>query len=269
MRTLLSFLVFLLSLLPASAGERIVVAAFEYPPIYQNEVRKGLSGDIVVAAFKAVAIDVDMRFLPPKRMVMAVSNGDAVCGIGGRILFGEPDAAESVTVSSVVQYVSQIFLYDARRYPEGVRYQDPGELAGRYRIGVLNGSGIMHYLEANGLKQLDRNVAHEGSARQLHASRIDLWAIVDVAGLMYVNKLFPEEARFYRYTQSYNIGDVSVVFSKRKDPSGFYQGQFEKGLGIIKKNGTYFRIFASYYGGRAAINRDALVDDMKAAFRKN
>ena len=57
------------------ANEKIVVAAFEYPPIYQDGKDKGLSGDIVVAAFKAANIDVEMHFFPVSRMVLSVSQG--------------------------------------------------------------------------------------------------------------------------------------------------------------------------------------------------
>lgn len=249
--------------LPSSANEKISVAAFEYPPIYQNGADKGLSGDIVVEAFKAVNIDAALRFLPPQRMVLAVSSGDAVCGIGGRILFEDPEVARNVRIAPVIQYVSQVFFYDSRRFPNGLRFRNLKGLDVRYRIGVLNGSGIMHFLENNGLSVLDRNVNHEGSARQLQAGRIDLWAIVDLAGLMYLNRMFPDEAGFYRYTDHYNLGDVSVVFSRKLDPVGYYEAQFRKGLDILKKNGGYLRLFAKYYGSQAAINRDALADDMK------
>jgi ABC-type amino acid transport substrate-binding protein len=32
---------------------------------------------------------------------------------------------------------------------------------------------------------------------------------------------------------------------------------------MIKKDGTYMKIMAKYYGGADAINKDALTDDMK------
>jgi len=55
-------LVFVFTTKGMAANEKIVVLAFEYPPIYQNDKDKGLSGDLVVAAFKAVNLDVDMQF---------------------------------------------------------------------------------------------------------------------------------------------------------------------------------------------------------------
>jgi len=255
----------LLALLPGAslpANEKILVAAFEYPPIYIDGKRKGLSGDIVVAAFKAVNIDVDMQFYPVARMVSVVSEGDALCGIGGTILFSEPDVASNVSVSSAIQYVSQTFLYDVRGYPDGIAFDSLSDMAG-YRIGVLSGSGIMKLLQGEPGLNLVTNNIHEGSARQLYVGRVDIWAIVDLTGMMYMKDLYPREADNYRYTRAYNLGDVSLVFSKKKDPWGVYEAAFRKGFAIIKKDGTYMRIMAGYYGGEHRINPEALVADMR------
>lgn len=252
------------ALLPntSAANERIVVAAFEYPPIYQNGPDKGLSGDIVVAAFKAVDIDVDLRFFPVQRMVQTVSDGQAVCGIGGAVLFSSPEVAPKVTVSSVVQYVTQTFMYDARRYPAGIAYTDIGDMNG-YGIGVLRGSGIMRFLEVTPSLHLIPNNVHEGSAKQLAMGRIDVWAIVDLTGMMFMRNIYPDEAANFRFTQPFNRGDVSVVFSKAMDPDNQYNDRFRRGLAAIKANGTYMQLMAKYYGSEAAINRDSLADDMR------
>jgi polar amino acid transport system substrate-binding protein len=245
-----------------SANETIVVAAFEYPPIYQNGKEKGLSGDIVVAAFKAVDIDVDMQFLPVSRMVATVKEGLAVCGIGGSVLFAAPDVAENVTVSSVIQYVSQTFLYNCKEYPAGIAFSSLSDMK-NYRIGVLGGSGIMRFLNREKGLNLVANTSHDGTARQLQSGRVDVWAVVDLTGIRSMKRLFPKEASDYRCTKPFNLGDVSVVFSKKLDPNDLYDGYFKKGLATIKKNGTYLRLMAQYYGGEAAINRDALVPDMR------
>ena len=244
------------------ANEKIVVAAFEYPPIYQDGKNKGLSGDIVVAAFKAANIDVDMHFFPVSRMVLAVSQGQAVCGIGGTVLFAAPDVAPNVTVTSVVQYVYQTFLYDTRRFPHGLAFESLADMA-QYRIGVLRGSGIMKFLEKTRELTFYPGSAHEGAAKQLQQRRIDAWAIVDLTGLMVMNSLFPDEAAHYRYSRAFNLGDVSLVCSKKRDPEDKYGTKFRAGLASIKKNGTYMQIMAKYYGGAAKINKESLTADMR------
>lgn len=245
-----------------AANETIVVAAFEYPPIYQNGSDKGLAGDLVVAAFKAANIDVEMKFFPVQRMVQMVSDGQAVCGIGGTVLFSSPEVASKVTVSSVVQYVTQTFMYDARRYPDGITYSDIGDMTG-YGIGVLRGSGIMRFLEMTRNLHLIPNNVHEGSAKQLLLGRVDLWAIVDLTGIMFMRKINPDEAANFRFTQPFNRGDVSVVFSKKMDPDNKYNDRFRQGLAAIKANGTYMRLMSKYYGSESAINPDSLADDMR------
>jgi ABC-type amino acid transport substrate-binding protein len=254
----------LLGLVPgcAFALERVVVAAFEYPPIYQDGPEKGLSGDLVAAAFQAVGIGAEFRFFPVARMVQAVANGDYACGMGGSILFESPVLASRVALAATVNYVSQVFVYDTRRFSPGPDWKSLAELSD-YRIGVLRSSGINKFLEKTVELKLETNTIHEGSAQQLQKHRIDLWAIVDLTGMMYLGKLFPAEAAHFKYTKAYNRGDVSLVVSRKLDPDGLLAARFREGLAIIKKNGVYLKILAHYYGGADRINREALSDDLR------
>lgn len=246
----------------AFAEEKMQLAAFEYPPIYQNAADKGLSGDIALAAFKAAGIDAELRFFPVVRMVEMVSSGQLPCAIGGRVLFEAPEVAEKTRVAATLQYVSQGFLYDDRRYPNGIVFSRLEDMS-QYRIGVLFGSGIMRYLErAKGLR-LDVNRTHDGSAHQLQRQRVDVWAIVDLTGLMHMQRLFPGEAAHYRYSKAFNLGDVSLICSRRLDPDDYYGRRFREGLAAIKKNGTYLKLMARYYGSKEKINPEALPDDMR------
>lgn len=248
------------------ADEKFVVAAFEYPPIYQNAKDKGLSGDIAVAAFNAAGIDADLKFVPVARMIASVANGQVVCGIGGAVLFESPEIAQKVTVGSVLQYVSQTFLYDQRKFPAGIPFTALDQLA-NYKIGVLYSSGIMKLLEKTHGLQLDTNTTHIGSAKQLQVGRIDAWAIVDLTGHMVMAELLPNEAHHYKNTPAFHRGDVSLVCSRERDAGGGYQIKFREGLATIKKNGTYMKIMAKYYGGKERINPDSLPEDMKDASR--
>ena len=247
---------------PASGAlERITIAAFEYPPIYQNAENKGLSGELVVEAFKAAGIEVELRFYPVARMILNVADGKEVCGIGGSVLFEAPEIASEVRISEVVQYVSQGFLYDSRKHPLGLRFESLQDLK-LYRIGVLYSSGIMKFLEKEKLK-LEPSTNHKSAALQLQAGNVDLWAIVDLTGLMVMRELFPKEVGFYRNTRPFNRGDVSLICSKKRDPQQHYGVKFKKGLTAIKRNGTYLKIMAKYYGSPALINKEALPDDMR------
>ena len=245
-----------------SAPEKLIIAAFEYPPIYQDKADKGLSGDIAIAAFKAAGVDATLRFYPAARMVRSVVTGETTCGIGGAILFQDPESKPHVVFGDVLQYVSQTFLYDKRKYPAGVTYSSPDQLSA-YAIGVLYSSGIMRFLEKHKGLALSTNSSHEGSAKQLASGRIDLWAIVDLTGQHYMEKLFPEQAGYFNPTSGFNTGDVSLVCSLKMDPNSYYLKRFRDGLARIKKDGTYLQIMAKYYGGKDRINRDALPNDMK------
>jgi len=137
------------------------------------------------------------------------------------------------------------------------------EQLSNYRIGVLFSSGINKLLEKSKNLKLETNPTHDGTAQQLQMGRVDLWAIVDITGLWYMKTQFPAEAKLYKYSKAFNRGDISVVFSKKRDPDNAYCNKFLKGLAIIKKNGTYMKTMAQYYGGVNKINQEALVDDMR------
>jgi len=246
----------------AYAEDQVTVAAFEYPPIYQNDKDKGLSGDLVAESFKAVGINAEFSFYPVKRMVQMVSTGQAVCGIGAAAFFDSPEVKPNVTVVAPLNYVSQVLFYNVKKYPQGIKFDSLADLAD-YHIGVLEGSGIKLFLAKEPSLKLETNNIHEGSAQQMQLGRIDLWAIVDLTGLMYMKKLFPNETADYRYSKAFNIGDVSVACSNKLDPKGTYAAKFKEGLATIKKNGIYMQIMAKYYGGKEKINKETLIDDMK------
>jgi ABC-type amino acid transport substrate-binding protein len=250
----------------AFAQAQVVIGAFEFPPIYQNAAHKGLSGDLALAALKAAGREAQLRFYPAARMVKAVADGEVACALGGRVLFEAPEIADRVRVSTVIQYVSQVFFFDIRRHPDGVKYSATNDLAG-YRIGVLESSGIMRILSNQGPLRLAPATSHEGLARQLALGRIDLWATVDLTGLAQLRALFPDESRYYRYTRPFNLGDVSFVCSKKRDPDNALGRLFEKGMKKIVEDGTYLEIMARYYGEPAAINRDSLNDEQLQRLR--
>lgn len=256
----------LCALAAASAQAQVVVGAFEFPPIYQNAARKGLSGDLALAALKAAGSEAQLRFYPVARMVRAVADGDIACALGGRVLFEAPDVADRVRVSTLVQYVNQVFIFDSRRYPDGVSFSAIGDLSD-YRIGVLGSSGIMHILSDQGHPRLEPATSHQGLARQLALGRIDLWATVDLTGMSYLKELFPEESGYYRYTQPFNRGDVSFVCSRKRDPDNALGQLFERGMKKIIDDGRYLEIMAYYYGDEAAINRNALNDEQQRRLR--
>lgn len=255
-------LLLLLTAATQNTKEQVRIAAFEYPPIYQNEAsQKGLSADIAIAAFQAVNIEARISFMPVARMVFEVERGQFPCGLGGEILFSDPSTAKKVSVVSTIQYVSQVFLYNAEKYPQGIFNKQLDEMQ-NFRIGAVNASGIFLFLRKNNIG-VQPNQRHEGLAHQLEKDRIDAWATVDLTGMYYMRSIFPNTYQKYRYTKPFNIGDVSLVCEKSADNKHNYSQKFKEGLDLIKKNGTYMRIMADYYGGKNKINKNSLPKDIK------
>lgn len=248
----------------SAAADRVELGAFEYPPIYQDAPGpdKGLAIDLALAAFQAANVEVDLRFFPVARMIHYLESGAVTCAVGGQVLYEDPGVAANVRVGSVIHYVLQTFFYDRRRFPQGFGDIGQDRLRGA-SIGALHSSGIMRYLQRAPGLNLIPNGSHEGSARQLAAGRIDLWAIVDLTGQYYLTTLFPNEASAYAQTAPFNRGDVSLACSRQRDADGHYAGKFSEGLALIKKNGSFRRIIAKYYGGMQRIPPEALPDDMR------
>jgi len=247
----------------AAWAETIEIQAFEYPPYYVNaEIDGGLSCEIVMEAFRAAGIDSNIEFFPVRRMIERATSESIVCSIGGEILFEELVRRDAVTLSKPIQYVVQSFMYDTRRFPRGIDYANLRDMSA-YRIGVLDGSGIMRFLQGTPGLRLITNTIHDGLAKQLESGRFDTWAVTDLTGMMYIKKYFPDEAKYYAFTKAYNLGDISVAFNRENGKADYYQRKFTEGLEAIKKNGTYMGLMAKYYGSVEAINPAALADDMR------
>lgn len=247
--------------------DSLKVAAFEYPQIYQNTADRGIALDIVYAAFNAAGIKVEFEFFPVARMISNVVNGTMICGIGGTVLFDGTAERSEVYILDTIQYVLQVFLYDSRKHPEDITFDKLSDMKD-YRIGALFASGINKYLEREKLLRLELNTTHDGSVKQLEMGRIDLWAIVDITGMWYINKYFPTEITYFKYTRPFMRGDICAVFSKKLDPDSLYGKAFKQGLTSIKTNGTYLKIMAKYYGGNEKISREALTNDLQNLNKK-
>ena len=241
----------------------LTIGAFEYPPIYQNQADKGLSGEIALAAFKAANVDAVLRFYPVARMIHSVKTGDVPCAIGGAILFENELKARQAVQGEILQYVAQTFFYDTRRFPAGIQFSTLEEIDRTLIVGVLYSSGIMKLLEKIPALNLTHNTSHDGLARQLVARRIDLWAAVDLTGYMHLKTLYPKEAPYFAITRSYHHGDVSLICGTKNNEHAKILSQFAEGLGKIKKNGEYMNIMAKYYGGIDRINRESLPKDLR------
>jgi ABC-type amino acid transport substrate-binding protein len=266
LRMFSAFCIFLLSGISISYcksfPDSITIAAFEYPQIYQQTSDRGIALDIVYEAFLSADIKAGFEFFPVARMVKNVADGQVVCGIGGTVLFEKPEVTSEIYILDTIQYVLQVFLYDSRKYPKEITFTTLGDMK-NYRIGVLFSSGINKYLEKEPTLLLEPNTSHEGSVKQLGLGRIDVWAIVDLTGMWYIQKNYPGEVVFFKYSKPFMRGDICAAFSKKLDHDSLYAKALKKGLAIIKMNGTYTKIMAKYYGGEVKINQYALTDDLR------
>ena len=65
---------------------------------------------------------------------------------------------------------------------------------------------------------------------------------------MYMEEALSHRGILYQTSRHYERVDVSVVFSRERDPYEIFEGAFLAGLKKIKENGTYLAIFRKYYG---------------------
>lgn len=241
---------------------KITIATYDYPPLLEDRADKGLTGDLVVAAFKAAGMDAELRFYPVARMADRVSQDQVVGAVGAIEIFQAPEVRRSIRSMEMIHYVPTVFFYDDRKYPEGITFKTLDDMQ-KYRIGALNASGVFRFLTLAGGLTLEPAVANESSAQQLALRRIDLWAASDLAGQATLQTLFPGEITHYPHTRAFNVGEIFVAFSRKLDPDGEIGRRFRSGLATIKADGTYMNIMAKYYGGKSRINAEALPQDMR------
>lgn len=231
-----------------SAQEKVTISAFDYPP-YMDEslTEKGLFCELAHEAYKAVGYEASFKFYPLKRSTMLVINGKELAQLGTEWNF--PERSRKKDIHAIPMFYYRVIGFHLKDKFEEIRFKTLKDLRG-YRLGVIRGSSDSIILKSD--KEL--NVEEVNTMKLMFnklylADRQDIVFTVELSGLKYIEKNYPNEKDRWVMTQDAVQGLMAqILFSKKYPNYKKYMEKFKEGLNIIRENGNYLRIFEKYYG---------------------
>lgn len=201
----------------------------------------GQANEEVLAAFKAVNVEVRLRVLPYARCkAMAVQGSVVACFSMSRA----PELASSIAFSEKPLFVCQSDYYQSVARP--VRAESPGRLRRGTVVGVVLGYEYpesLYRLQKEGILVLDDAASEEINLRKLADGRIDL-ALVNVNESKPAEYLTAKAGVSDKVSRAFHAGILpSFIGFSRKHPRGAEAlARFNEGMRVISADGTLDRI---------------------------
>jgi len=236
-KTLLTFLLLLFSVTLFS-GETIELSVGEWPPfITKNSKTYGFAGEVVIAAFKEVGIDVKLKFYPWKRSRFMVVQGSSL----GSFPWTELDDRKNFAYFSAPIFVSKQVLFYRTDNIEALKYDKLVELK-KYKVGGVRKYWYEKLYTETGLN-VDWGHDPETNMKKLFHKRIDLYCEDEVVGWGILKKFYPKDYRkFATDTKPLKQAAQRIMFSKKHPKAKDMLDKFNKGLKSLKEKGTYKKI---------------------------
>lgn len=240
-------LLFSISILSQAGPIRTLnLASGDWPPYSQNvENNYGITTDIVIAAFEAMAIEVNIKWLPWKRGEALLRSG----GVFASFPYRKSDSRAKVYDFSDVFYSSQHskmkLFYDASRTKE-IPFNAMKDLQG-VSIGGARGFNYVSILQKAGAKLQLVNTDQQ-LAKMLVKGRIDFAVMDTEVGWKELFKLVGDlKIQFKTLPRAVYLGKKTRLMVSRDYPNyRYWTDQFNQGLQKIKENGTHQLILQKY-----------------------
>ena len=243
-RILLSILIFCLSVIPSMANEKTIVAAADpWPPFLDPATPKeGLSLEIARAAYETQGYTVEMNYVPWARAIDGVKKGkyDILPNTWITeerktfLMFSDPYAVNNI---KFIKNLDDPFEF------EGME-----SLAGK-KIGTIRGYGYGDtFLNATHFVREDVTDLMTNIKKLTHSSRrIDLTLEDEIVARVSIGNENPGLLSKIAFTKNALSSNNLYVSSGLQNPRHKEIIEaFNKGLAIIKANGTYARIMEAY-----------------------
>ena len=232
----------------ALQAETVTVAAEDswYP--FSGLVKgqgQGMTVDIVRAAYRALGLEVRFNFMPYARCVaMARSGAELACFD----TFRTPDTESEFLWHSPSLFNVEYRIYapiDSKQRHLGVR-----DLEGQH-VAVTRGYEYGAEFDRNTKVLRELSSSDESNFRMLLAGRVAYTITAEVIAKT-LFKQHPELANKFRAVGSVSRNDVYMAFSRRNPDGPREMARFEKGLKIIRENGSLQAIEQRWLQGAGA-----------------
>lgn len=225
----------------AQSGEKTIVAAADpWPPyVDQKNPTEGLALEIIRAAFKTQGYAVKMEWVPWTR---------ALDGIKGGKYDILPDAWIVEEQAKFLAYSEPLATNEIKfikRKGDPFEYNGLESLKGK-RVGIVKDYGYTDAFIGSALFTRDESTDLMVNVAKLVASRVDLTLEDELVARFRMKSENPALLSQVEFTRS-SLSSVGLHVAAKKSTHGKeILDAVDKGLAIIKANGTYAQLFAKY-----------------------
>ena len=201
----------------------------------------GYANDLVVAAFRAVGVEVDLRIVPYARCKRMAINGEVA---GCFSTSPSPDLKGLIELSDRPLFsVTSGYFYNVNKPPSVNRQESlPAETI----VGIVIGyeyPASFEQLRAQKKLMVEESPSEDANLRKLAAGRIDL-ALLNYNEMKSPESLMKRAGVLGQVTTGFEAGLMNsyIAFSTKHPDGAWAREKFNKGFTIITANGTLHRI---------------------------
>ncbi len=230
------------------ARETIKITNGEWAPYLSQKLPHfGFASHVVKKAFDAVEVDVEYGFFPWKRSYKLAKTGD---WNGTVVWVYTPQRAEFFYYSNEV-IVDHEYLFHLKKF--SLEWENAQDLKGIIIGGTLHTTyPVFEKAETQGLLTIERAGTYENLYNRLLKQRINAIPQVSQVGSYLIRTtLTQEEQSLITFSPTIiETRKYSLILSKAVKKNKRFLELFNRGLSIIKNNGTYDQLYKNLEHGR-------------------
>ncbi len=221
--------------------KQVVITASEWSPFSgESLLNGGFLSEIATTAFSKVGYTVELKILPWKRALGETKDGtyDAILGAG----YTEERTADFI----YPQYAWDIHVTFFAKQGRTWHYQTLADLCPA-TVGIFRGTRHLETLRSVGCFELKEVNTIQQNIKKLLADRIDLFLDTKSAVEYYLQQEFPDQKNeIVPVRPSFDTTKVYIIFSKKVPQSQQLVDDFDRGIALIKADGTYASILQKH-----------------------
>jgi polar amino acid transport system substrate-binding protein len=219
----------------------IVVAVEDGAAPWSRPDGTGYANDVVVAAFKAVGVDVDLRVVPYARCKRMALNGEVPACFNTS---PSPEFAGLLELSAQPLFIINAgYFYNVNKPVKATRQEN---LPPKTVVGTVIGYEYppsFDRLKQQGVIVVEESPSEDINLRKLAAGRIDL-ALLTYNEMKTPKFLIQRAGVSGQVQTTFQAGGMNsyIAFSTKNSQGGWAKQEFDKGFAAISRNGTLKRI---------------------------
>ena len=239
-KCLICMMMFLMICVPYEGdaqSQPLVIAATDWPPYTSHNLRNnGFLMEIVTTALRRTGYTPEVKFVPWKRGVELTKKGDYDALVGVSYL------EERTAYFLYPTYGWENYMYFFGRAGHGRQYKSVEDLCPA-SIGIFHGSFYVDRLSPITCIKLEEVKTVRQNIQKLVSGRIDLFIdSKDAVDYTLQTELPEHKGRIEPVQPSFEVDKIHMVVSKQHPQHQQIAADFDRGIALIKADGTYQKI---------------------------